>query len=94
MGSVPSSWTMRISALEAHALAISSTAICSISVPVPVPPCSSLKGSASTSLSASSRRTSHGYSAVCVDLAGARRDALGGDLADVSRKSRNSCGIS
>ena len=37
---------MRISALDAHALAISSTAICSISVPVPVPPYSSANGSA------------------------------------------------
>ncbi len=46
IGSVPSSWTIRISALDAHALAISSTAICSISVPVPVPPYSSSNGSA------------------------------------------------
>ena len=35
IGSVPSSWIMRMSALEAHALAISSTAIWSMSVPVP-----------------------------------------------------------
>ena len=38
IGSVPSSCTIRIRALEAQALAISSTPICSISVPVPVPP--------------------------------------------------------
>ena len=38
IGSVPSSCTIRISAEEAQALAISSTAICCISVPVPVPP--------------------------------------------------------
>ena len=38
IGSVPSSWTIRIRAVEAQALAISSTAIWSISVPVPVPP--------------------------------------------------------
>src|SRR6185437_7239581 len=38
IGSVPSSWIIRISALDAHARAISSTATWSISVPVPVPP--------------------------------------------------------
>ena len=38
IGSVPSSWSIRISALEAQARAISSTATLSISVPVPVPP--------------------------------------------------------
>ena len=38
IGSVPSSWIIRIRALEAHAFAISSTAMLSISVPVPVPP--------------------------------------------------------
>ena len=64
IGSVPSSWIIRISAADADACAISSTATCSISVPVPVPPCSSANGRASTSCSASSRRTSHGYSSV------------------------------
>jgi hypothetical protein len=38
IGSVPSSWTIRISAHAADARASSSTATCSISVPVPVPP--------------------------------------------------------
>jgi len=38
IGSVPSSWIIRISALDAQACAISSTATWSISVPVPVPP--------------------------------------------------------
>ena len=64
IGSVPSSCTIRISALEAHALAISSTATCSISVPVPVPPYSSSNGSPRMSCSANSLRMSHGYSAL------------------------------
>jgi hypothetical protein len=45
IGSVPSSWIIRISADEAHAFATSSTAMLSINVPVPVPPCSSSNGS-------------------------------------------------
>ena len=53
-----------MSAEEAHALAISSTAICSMSVPVPVPPCSAEKGSARMSFSAKSLRMSCGYSPV------------------------------
>ena len=64
IGSVPSSWIIRISALEAHARAISSTATLSISVPVPVPPCSSSNGSPSRSCSANSLRRSQGYSAL------------------------------
>ena len=64
IGSVPSSWIIRISAVDAHALAISSIAMFSIRVPVPVPPCSISNGSASTSCSASSRRRSCGYSAL------------------------------
>ena len=63
IGSVPSSWIIRISAVEAHALAISSTAMFSISVPVPVPPCSVSNGSPRMSCSASSLRRSCGYSA-------------------------------
>ena len=63
IGSVPSSCTMSISALDAQALAISSIAMLSISVPVPVPPYSSANGSARMSWSASSRRMSQGYSA-------------------------------
>ena len=82
IGSVPSSWTMRISADDAHALAISSTAICSISVPVPVPPYSSSNGRPRTSCSASSSRMSCGYSAGAVDLGRARGDPLLRELAD------------
>ncbi len=44
-------------------MAISSTAMFSISVPVPVPPYSTGKGNPRMSCSASSRRTSQGYSA-------------------------------
>ena len=44
IGSVPSSWIIRMSALDAHALAISSTAIWSMSVPVPVPPYCGVEG--------------------------------------------------
>ena len=64
IGSVPSSWIIRISALEAHARATSSIATLSISVPVPVPPYSSGNGSPSRSCSANSLRMSHGYSAL------------------------------
>ena len=60
IGSVPSSWIIRISAVEAQALAISSTAMLSISVPVPVPPCSVSNGSPRMSCSASSWRRSYG----------------------------------
>ena len=73
---------MRISALDAHALAISSTAICSISVPVPVPPCSSSKGSPRMSCSAKQPADVPRVLAGGVDLGGARRDALAHDLAD------------
>ena len=64
IGSVPSSWTIRIRALDAQARAISSTATLSISVPVPVPPYSVGKGSPSRSCSAKSFRMSQGYSPV------------------------------
>src|SRR4051795_2605566 len=64
IGSVPSSCTMRISAVEAQALATSSIAMLSISVPVPVPPYSASKGRPRRSCSANSRRRSHGYSAL------------------------------
>ena len=63
IGSVPRSWSMRISAVEAHAFATSSIATLSISAPVPVPPYSSSNGSPSRSCSANSLRRSHGYSA-------------------------------
>ena len=64
IGSVPSSWTISISALEAQARATSSMATLSISVPVPVPPYSSPNGSPNRSCSANSLRRSHGYSAL------------------------------
>src|SRR3954464_13552716 len=64
IGSVPSSCTMRISAVEAQAFATSSIAMLSINVPVPVPPYSTSKGRPRRSCSANSRRRSHGYSAL------------------------------
>ena len=82
IGSVPSSWTIRISAVEAHALATSSIAMLSISVPVPVPPYSSSNGSPSRSCSANSLRRSHGYSALASISAARGRDPLAHDLAD------------
>ena len=82
IGSVPSSWIIRISAVEAHALAISSTAMLSISVPVPVPPCSVSNGSPRMSCSASSSRRSYGYAA-CSSISAARGAIRSlGDLAD------------
>ena len=63
IGSVPSSCTISISAHDASTLAISSTAMFSISVPVPVPPYSAGNGSPRMSCSASTLRMSHGYSA-------------------------------
>jgi hypothetical protein len=60
IGSVPTSWSIRISALAAQAFATSSIATFIISVPVPVPPYSASNGSASMSWSANSRRRSHG----------------------------------
>ena len=71
IGSVPSSCTASISALEAHALAISSMATLSISVPVPVPPYSSSNGSPNRSWWANSSRMSHGYS-VLASISAAR----------------------
>ena len=61
-GSEPSSWIMRMSAEDAHVLAISSTAICSMSVPVPVPPYSVANGRPRMSCSARLLRMSCGYS--------------------------------
>ena len=60
---MPSSCTIRISAHAASTLAISSTAMFSISVPVPVPPYSIGNGSPRMSCSARILRMSHGYSA-------------------------------
>ncbi len=94
IGSVPSSCTMRISAEDAQALAISSTAIDCISVPVPVPPCSSPNGRPRMSFSASSLRTSHGYSA-SASMSWARGAICSWTIwRIVSRKSMCSWGIS
>ena len=82
IGSVPSSWTIRISAVDAHALAISSIAMLSISVPVPVPPYSVSNGSPSMSCSASSAPQVVRVLGLLVDLGGARRDPLLRDLPD------------
>ena len=82
IGSVPSSWIIRISAVEAHALAISSTAMLSISVPVPVPPCSTSNGSPRMSCSASSSPQVVRVLGALVDLRRARRDPLLRDLPD------------
>ncbi len=74
-------------------MAISSTAMFSISVPVPVPPYSVGKGSPSTSCSASSLRTSHGYSArssISAERGAIRSRAI---CPIVSQKSRFSWGI-
>ena len=93
MGSVPSSCTIRISAVDAHALAISSIAMLSISVPVPVPPCSTSNGSPSTSCSPSSARRSCGYSA-SRSISGARGAIRSPAMRRmVSRKSRYCWGI-
>ena len=93
IGSVPSSWIIRIRAEEAQALATSSTAMLSISVPVPVPPCSGSNGSPSRSWEANSSRMSGGYSAFSSISAarGATRSTT--ILRIVSRKSSNSCGM-
>src|SRR3954452_3035037 len=94
IGSVPSSWTIRISALEAHALATSSTATLSISVPVPVPPYSSGNGSPIRSWSANSLRMSHGYSPVA-SISAARGATFSVTICRiVSRKSLCSAGRS
>ena len=94
IGSVPSSWIIRISAHAAEARAISSTATWSISVPVPVPPNSSANGSASTSCSPSSFRMSHGYSSVRSISAARGAICSAAIWRIVSRKSLCSCGRS
>ena len=94
IGSVPSSWTIRIRALEAQTLAISSTAICCIRVPVPVPPYSLGNGRPRMSWEASSSRMSQGYSP-CSSISAAR-----GAICSCARRwtssrmSRSSSGIS
>ena len=76
IGSDPSSWSMRISALLAHTLAISSTAICSISVPVPVPPYSVEERQRQHVLLGEQPPDVPRVLGGAVDLGGARRDLL------------------
>jgi hypothetical protein len=87
-GIVPSSWIIRISALDAHARAISSTATLSISAPWCTPPYSSGIARPRMSCSPRSLRTSHGYSPVSSISAarGAIRSVVIWRI--VSRKSR------
>ena len=93
-GRVPSSWIIRIRALEAHAFATSSIAMLSISVPVPVPPYSSENGRPIRSWEANSSRTSRGYSAFS-SISWARGATFSTTiLRIVSRKSSNSSGMS
>ncbi len=94
IGSVPSSWTIRISALDAQALAISSTAICCISVPVPVPPYSVGNGRPRMSWEASSSRISQGYSPFASISAARGAICSCASLLTSSRKSRSSSGTS
>ena len=79
---MPSSCTIRISAVEAHALATSSTAMLSISVPVPVPPYSSSNGQAEQVLLGEQLAQVPRVLRLGVDLGRPRRDALAHDLAD------------
>ena len=81
-GSVPSSWIIRISAQDAHALAISSTAMLSISVPVPVPPCSLVERQAHEVVRGEQLADVVRVLGLLVDLLRPRRDPLHGDLAD------------
>ena len=94
IGSEPSSWIIRISALEAQAIAISSTATWSISVPVPVPPYSVENGRPRMSCSPSSLRMSQGYSPVASISAARGRIFASTTSRITSRKSRISCGSS
>ena len=90
---MPSSWIIRISAHDAHAFAISSTAMLSISVPVPVPPYCSANGSPMRSCEANSSRMSCGYSAfssISWARGATRSTAI---LRMVSRKSSKSWGM-
>ena len=82
IGSVPSSWIIRISALEAHARAISSTATLSMSVPVPVPPCSSSNGRPEQVVLGEQPAQVPRVLGRGVDLRRARRDAVGDEVAD------------
>ncbi len=91
-GSDPSSWIMRMSALEAQTLAISSTAICSMSVPVPVPPYSVPNGSPRMSCSPSNLRMSCGYSPDRSMSAARGAICSWAIWRTRSRKSRRSCG--
>ena len=82
IGSVPSSWIMRMSALDAHALAISSTAIWSMTVPVPVPPYCSVEGQGEDVLLGEELAHVPRVLARGVDLGRARAHLLVDDLPD------------
>ena len=82
IGSVPSSWTIRISAHDASTLAISSTAMFSISVPVPVPAVLDRERQAQDVLLGQQPPDVPRVLGLLVDLRGARGDLLAGDLAD------------
>ncbi len=93
IGSEPSSWTIRIRALEAQAFASSSTAIWSISVPVPVPPYSVANGRPRMSCSPSSLRMSQGYSPLRSMSPARGAISFWAISRIVSRKSRSSWGM-
>ena len=82
IGSVPSSWTISISALEAHTLAISSIAMLSISAPVPGPAVLGLERQAEEVVLGEELANVARVLGLLVDLRRARGDALVRDLAD------------
>ena len=82
IGSVPSSWIIRISAVEASALAISSTAMFSISVPVPVPAVLLLERKAKDVLFGQQLTQVVRVLGLLIHLPRTRRDALLRDLPD------------
>ena len=79
---MPSSWTMSISALQAHTFAISSIAMLSISAPVPVPPCSVVEGQPEEVVLGEQLAQVVRILGLLVDLRRPRRHPLLGDLAD------------
>ena len=92
IGSVPSSCTISISALEAQALATSSMAMLSISVPVPVPPCSTSNGQPEQVVLGEQLAQVLRILGLLVDLRRARRHPLRAIWRIVSRKSTCSWG--
>ena len=82
IGSVPSSWIISMSAVEAQALATSSMAMFSISVPVPVPPYSISNGQAEQVVLGEQLAQVLRILGLRVDLGRPRGHPLGDDLAD------------